>query len=238
MTDQEHLERRYRRLLAWYPRAFRDEHGPEILAVLMACARDGQRRPGLAQAADLIRSGLWMRLRPSVPRSAPTVRAAVRLMYAGAVVSTVNLIIVLAVLGDIKARHAVFGHRLTAAQVSQFNTLFVTLFAVTGLVPVALWLWMARANGQGRNWARRLSTVLFGLATLEMTHAIGGPGIVFGGTVFGPVFPALTWLVGLAAVCLLWLPASSAFFRPPGFAQARHQAQMAELARLRSSRVR
>jgi hypothetical protein len=56
--------------------------------------------------------------------------------------------------------------------------------------------------------------------------------------VFGPVFPLLTWLVGLAAVCLLWLPASSAFFRPPGFAQARHQAQMAELARLRSSRVR
>jgi hypothetical protein len=58
MTDQEHLERGYRRLLAWYPRAFRQQNGQEILAVLLACARDGQRRPGLAQAADLIRSGL------------------------------------------------------------------------------------------------------------------------------------------------------------------------------------
>jgi len=44
MTDQEHLERAYRRRLAWYPRGFRDEHGPEILAVLMAGARDGFRR--------------------------------------------------------------------------------------------------------------------------------------------------------------------------------------------------
>ena len=51
MTDQANLERGYRRLLAWYPRAFRREHGPEILAVLMACAADGQRRPGLAESA-------------------------------------------------------------------------------------------------------------------------------------------------------------------------------------------
>ena len=36
-----------------------------------------------------------------------------------------------------------------------------------GLVVVSLWLWMARANGQGRNWARILSTVLFVLATLS-----------------------------------------------------------------------
>jgi hypothetical protein len=48
MIDQAHLERAYRRLLAWYPRAFRRENGQEILAVLMACATDGQRRPGLA----------------------------------------------------------------------------------------------------------------------------------------------------------------------------------------------
>ena len=45
MTDQEHLERAYRRLLAWYPREFRRENGQEILAVLMAGAPDGQRRP-------------------------------------------------------------------------------------------------------------------------------------------------------------------------------------------------
>ena len=37
------------------------------------------------------------------------------------------------------------------------------------MIGIALWLWMARANGQGRNWARILSTVLFGVATLQLT---------------------------------------------------------------------
>jgi hypothetical protein len=218
MTDQEHLERAYRRLLAWYPREFREENGPEILAVLLACAPDGRRRPGLAQAADLIRGGLRMRLCPSVPRSARTVRAAVRLMYAGAAVSTVNVIIVLAVIADIKAYHAVFGYRLTAAQVSQLNTSIIAQLMVTGLIPVVLWLWMAWANSQGRNWARSLSAVLFGVATLDLTGAFRTPviNVSFVPIQFGPTIPVLTWLAGAAALWLLWRPASTAFFKPLG----------------------
>jgi hypothetical protein len=218
MTDQARLERKYRRLLAWYPREFRDENGPEMLAVLMACAAAGRRRPGLAQAADLIRGGLRMRLFPSVPRSARTVRTAVHFMYAGAGVSTVNLIILLAVIADIKAYHAVLGHQLTAAQVSDLNTLVVTLTIVTGLVPIAVWLWMARKNGQGRNWARSLSTALFGVATLDLTGAFGTPiRVSFVPMLFGPALPVLTWLAGAGAVWLLWRPASTAFFHPHGF---------------------
>ncbi len=221
MTERASLERGYRRLLAWYPPAFRRENGQEILAVLMACAPDGRRRPGLAESADLIGSGLRMRLRPGVPRSAPTVRAAVRLMYAGAVVSTANLIILLAFIGYIKTYHAVLGHQLTAAQVSQLNTPFVALSVVSCLVPIALWLWMARANGQGRNWARSLSTVLFGLATLDLTGAFRTPviQITVVPELFGPAVPVLTWLAGLAAVWLLWRPASTAFFKPQGLAR-------------------
>jgi hypothetical protein len=69
MTDPTSLERRYRRLLACYPRAFRREHTEEMLAVLMAGARQG-RRPGLAESADLIRSAAKMRLRPAGPERA------------------------------------------------------------------------------------------------------------------------------------------------------------------------
>jgi hypothetical protein len=238
MTDQANLERAYRRLLAWYPREFRQEHEQEILAVLMAGAPDGQRRPGLAESADLIRSGLWMRLWPSVPRSAYTVRTAVRLMSAGAAVSTVNLIILLAVIIGIRAHHAVPGHRLTVAQVSHLNASAITVAIFSGLVPIALWLWMARANSGGRKWARGLSTVLFGVATLDLTGALRTPVIRvnFVPMNFGPTIPVLTWLVGLAVVWLLWRPASTAFFWPGGYAQARHQAQMAELAWIRSSR--
>jgi hypothetical protein len=54
-------------LLAWYPRAYRREHADEILAVLMASAGEGQRRPRLAESADLMWSALKMRLRGPVP---------------------------------------------------------------------------------------------------------------------------------------------------------------------------
>jgi hypothetical protein len=110
-----------------------------------------------------------------------------------------------------KAFHAVPGHRLTAAQVSQLNTPFITLSVVSDLVPVALWLWMARASGQGRNWARSLSTALFGLATLDLTGAFRTPVIRLEivPMLFGPAVP---WLAGAAAVWQLWrrpLPPSS-----------------------------
>jgi hypothetical protein len=62
MSDSADLERRYRRLLVCYPAAFRQEHEQEILSVLMAGAEQGQRWPRLAEAADLLRSAIYMRL--------------------------------------------------------------------------------------------------------------------------------------------------------------------------------
>jgi hypothetical protein len=69
MTDSPDLERRYRRLLACYPRAFRREHAEEVLAVLMASAPHGQKRPRLAESADVFWSALKMRLRGPGPAS-------------------------------------------------------------------------------------------------------------------------------------------------------------------------
>jgi|ERR1022692_1099571 hypothetical protein len=147
-------------------------------------------------------------VRPLGPPAPAPVLTAVKLMYAGAAVSTVPLIIALALVGDIKAYHLRYlGHSLTAAELSHWRPLIITVVIAFGLVVPALWLWMARANGQGRKWARILSTVLLGLATLQLT---GNNGVV-------QVFcAALAWLIGLAAVWLLWRPASSAFFKPQG----------------------
>jgi len=103
-------------------------------------------------------------LRPPAP--AP-VLTAVKLMYAGAAVNAVAVIISLALISGIKAALRKANPGLTAAQVGDLNTL-ITLAIAVGLVVIALWLWMARTNGQGRTWARILSTVLFGLATLEL----------------------------------------------------------------------
>jgi hypothetical protein len=69
MTDSPGLERGYRRLLACYPRAFRREHAEEVLAVLMASAPEGQKRPRPAESADVFWSALKMRLRGPGPAS-------------------------------------------------------------------------------------------------------------------------------------------------------------------------
>jgi hypothetical protein len=69
--SEARLERRYRRLLACYPRAYRRQNEEEILAVLRAGAHDGQQRPGLAASADLIKGAVRMRLWPAarMPRT-------------------------------------------------------------------------------------------------------------------------------------------------------------------------
>ncbi len=146
---------------------------------------------------------------PERPLAPPTVQNAVKLMYAGAAVSTVSLIVSLVDIGGTKSAIRKARPSLTVAQVNQLNTFIISLAIVSGLVGIALWLWMARANGQGRNWARILSTVLFGLATLDLFGVASQPK-----TLLGLVFPVLTWLLGLGAVVLLWRKQSTAFFQP------------------------
>ena len=112
---------------------------------------------------------------------------------------------------------------------------------VYGLVVIALWVWMARPNGQGRNWARIVSTVLFALAALQLTGqaSAGQPAshAGFAVMVFGLIVPVLAWLAGLAAVWLLWRPASTAFFKPQGFAHAGHSARLSSRVGSSSSRL-
>ena len=145
-------------------------------------------------------------------------RDAVKLMYGGAAGTAIQLIIALFYIGDINAYHlTVGGHALTRAQLIHLRPLIVTLVIVFGLVLIGLWLWLAREVGRGWNWARILSTVLFGLATLELA------GLHSAGQVF---WAMLTWLTGLAAVWQLWRPASSAFFRSARALRSRPPSQV------------
>jgi hypothetical protein len=149
---------------------------------------------------------------PERPSAPPSVLNAVKLMYAGAAVSTVSLIVSLVDITGTKTAIRKARPSLTAAQVNQLNTFIITLAIVSGVVGVGLWLWMAKSNSQGRNWARILSSVLFGLATLDLFGVLSQPK-----TLLGLVFPVLTWLIGLGAIILLWRKDSTAFFKPRGF---------------------
>jgi hypothetical protein len=63
--------------------------------------------------------------------------------------------------------------------------------------------------------------VLFGLATVQLISGVQQPvnDVGFAVMVFGVIVGVLAWLAGLGAVWLLWRPASSAFFKPPGLAR-------------------
>ncbi|GAA1814240.1 hypothetical protein GCM10009682_39090 [Luedemannella flava] len=58
----EKLERRYRRLLAWYPENHREEYGDEMLAVLLTGAAEGQTRPRFGETVDVLRAALSARV--------------------------------------------------------------------------------------------------------------------------------------------------------------------------------
>jgi hypothetical protein len=152
---------------------------------------------------------------PQRPPAPAPVRAAARFMHGGAISSAALLIVALSFVGEPKGN--VLGHHLTS------TPLTVTLVILAGLALIGLWLWMAWATGRAKNWARILSTVLFGLATLEFLSAlevIGRNGVA------QAFFAGLTWLSGLGAVWMLWRPASSAFFKSAKAARSRPPSQI------------
>jgi len=176
-----------------------------LLAAIAADPAAGGFTPGVEASTYQPDPSTGQLVEPLRPPAPAPVLTAVKFMHAGAAGTAAYLIIALAYIGDIKAYHlTVLGHHLTTAQLSHLRPLIVTLVIAVGLAVIGLWLWMARANGQGRSWARILSTVLLGLATPGLT---GDHGVL-------QVFAAwLTWLTGLVAVWLLWRPVSSAFFK-------------------------
>jgi hypothetical protein len=151
---------------------------------------------------------------PLQPAPAPgSVVNAVRLMYVGAAISLIGVILNIATEGSLKTRVRNTYPKLTASQVTRLAHIDFVFIIVLGLIFVGLWIWMAFKCKAGRNWARTTGTVFFGFLTLFMIITLSGAGGGLGGGL--ALIPALIlWLVGLGAVILLWRKSASAFFRP------------------------
>ncbi|MGO9977523.1 MAG: hypothetical protein ACLP01_32965 [Solirubrobacteraceae bacterium] len=213
MTDVTHLERRYRRLLAWYPKAFRREHEDEMLVVLMAGAGNGQRRPGLADSADLIRNASWMRVRPWAQRPAPTVVWALRLMVLAAALELVALATVVGTQAGLRA--AIIGRfpHFTAAQWQAEAHAHILPIEIGAPIAAAVWLGLAWVNGRGYGWARGLAMGLLGLTSISLLAGVGqhaanyAPADLIAGCAL--------WLVGLLTVLLIFNPRSDPHYHQP-----------------------
>ena len=138
------------------------------------------------------------------PRS---VQNAVRLMYAGAVVTAIGVVIsVIAVAADHNALRASHPHA-TAAKLHALQNAYITLAILSGLLEIAAWLIMARANRAGVKWARIVASVLFAFDTLNFANTLLGKI-----TIGNVAYSAATWLIGLAAVVFLWQKESNRYF--------------------------
>ena len=206
VNDSASLERGYRRLLAYYPRAFRQENEEEILAVLMACAPDGQTRPSFEATVDLLKGAVRMRLRPRAgqPR---TVSAAVRLMWLGALAELGALITIIVTAGTVKSAiihgdPAVASAAMSHLSVDEVGAPFI----------IGVWLFLAWAIGRGRDAGRFAFTSFFFLITMSVILSLAQ-----GGSVYAPadlIAGAVEWGIALAAVVLVFVPASNRYYRP------------------------
>jgi uncharacterized membrane protein (DUF2068 family) len=149
--------------------------------------------------------------RPAGPPQVPTPRpviTAVRLMYAGAALTVVWFVASLLSLSAVKAAVHKASPNLTAHQISNFGNALVAVSAFLAVVGVGLWILMAWGNRGGRNWARIVATVLFGLFTVYLLLSLIQPH-----SAFSLILVAVTWLVGLGAIGFLWQRESTAYFR-------------------------
>jgi hypothetical protein len=212
MNDSASLERGYRRLLACYPRAFRRENGEEILAVLMACAQDGQTRPTLEAAADLLKGAVRMRLRPreGQPR---TVAAAVRLMYTGALAELAALITVVVTAGSVRS-----DVMRNYPAVASTATTHLLVNEVCAPLVIALWLWLGWAHSRRCDPARIALAAFFGLITMTVLAALASDAAVYAPA--NMIAAGVLWLVALASLVLIFTPASNRYFRPEAAAVA------------------
>jgi len=113
---------------------------------------------------------------------------------------------------------------------SGIKDLFLVGSIVVGIVAVLVWLWIAWKNRAGRNWARVVATVFFGLSCLGLPELLTGGHLsampstlttADGATIAVPplAVPAwliaagmVNWLLGLAIIILLWQRDASRYY--------------------------
>ncbi|PZS33331.1 MAG: hypothetical protein DLM59_06625 [Pseudonocardiales bacterium] len=146
---------------------------------------------------------------PAVRGPAPgSVVTAVRLMYAGAALGIVSIIVLLATKATLKQQIADNSPKLTAKEVDTALAIGVAFTVVVSLIVTVLYILLALQVGKGKGWARIVTLVLSGL------------GVLFGLAGFAQPAPAASRIVGIvgllvdiAILVFLLRPDSNAYFR-------------------------
>ena len=150
---------------------------------------------------------------PAAPSSLPrSVHTAVQLMYVGAVLSLLSLVVSLSTLGSLKSqirdRLAKDGQQVSDTVLNAGIRFAVAFIIIDGIIAIALWLWMARKNAQGRSWARVVSTVLGCINVIATIYAITSGNT----TTIASIITVVNLVLAIAILVLLWRKESSQFY--------------------------
>lgn len=167
-------------------------------------------------------------LPPAKPPAPESVTRAFQCMIAGAALSAISVVATFTQLGSIRSTFEKGLSNGDSDMVGSLVTATIVAAVVMALIEIGLWLWMAFSARAGKNYARIVGTVFFGInaagtlfatAGYFVTAHSGSTSSTFAtsDTVLGQIVDWLTFLVGLAAVVLLWRKSSSRYFKPEQF---------------------
>lgn len=150
---------------------------------------------------------------PAAPVERPSsIQLAVKGMYVGAAFSLLGIIVGLLTLSTVKDNIASKlrdnGTYSQSKLDTAYNSVVVTII-IGGIIAFGLWLWMARANGNGRAWARIVATVL-GVINLLGSLLTLGQGQE---TALGLLISVLSALLAIAIIVLMWRGESTAYYK-------------------------
>ena len=140
-----------------------------------------------------------------------SIAMAVKLMYVGAALSLLGLLSTFLMRDTI--RDAVqkasddAATQMTSSEIDAAVSVAIGFGVVIGLIGVALWLWMASANGKGRKWARIVATVFFALSVLSTLGSL-----VQHPPVLSLIISIVSLVLGAYIIYLLYRPESTQYY--------------------------
>lgn len=165
-------------------------------------------QPAGAWASDVRAAG------PGVPPAVEqpqTIGTAVRLMYVGAALSVLSILLALFQIDDIRDQIRDDDATLSSNELDAAVAVAVAFIVIVGLIGVGVWIWMAMMNGQGKRWARVVATVLGVLNVLSALAGLAGSDVNRTSTL-GQVLGLLGAVLAAVILVLLWRPESTRYY--------------------------
>jgi ABC-type transport system involved in cytochrome bd biosynthesis fused ATPase/permease subunit len=146
---------------------------------------------------------------PVTPIEQPkSLRTAVYLMWVGAAISAIGILVAFTQSDELRDQINEADTSLTADELDTAVAVGLTFVGVIGVISIALWLWMAATNAQGKTWARTVATVLGGLNVVFTALGFLGDQL----TPLNVVFSIFGIALAVTILVLIYRPESNAYY--------------------------